>query len=81
MDYFLTTLQHLYDKRAQLNKLIFYRNQYGVTTKTGLKIAENHNKGDCKTERVEVRNLITHSTIKKNRSPVDIFHLPRYIVR
>lgn len=72
-----SSLQNVYDKRAQLNKLIFYRSHYGVTTSMSVKFVENIKKIYCKSERVDIRNLLTPPTIKRNKTPLQIFHLPR----
>lgn len=76
-DRFIYSLQNLYEKRAQVNKLFFYRSNHGITTNRDITLVEKNKNRYYKRERVELCKMFSRSTVKKNRPPLQIFHLPR----
>uniref|UniRef100_A0A1B6FHB6 SWIRM domain-containing protein n=1 Tax=Cuerna arida TaxID=1464854 RepID=A0A1B6FHB6_9HEMI len=78
-EHLYASLEIMNEQRALVNKLIFYRTQHGITTKTGMKVFEmERKKREEPFERVDIRNLAMPTTVKRKQTTRQIFHLPRY---
>ncbi|XP_054280912.1 transcriptional adapter 2-alpha-like isoform X1 [Macrosteles quadrilineatus] len=74
-----TSFELINEKRAEVNKLTFYRTQRGISHKWDLTIFEDQKiKRQQNGEIFDVRNIALPVSVKRKKPEIDIFHLPRF---
>lgn len=72
------SLERVNKMRFDINKLIYYRAQHGISCKSSLQIFEREKaKRTPREERQDVRSVILPEYAKRKKQPKEIFHLPK----
>lgn len=72
------SLERVNKMRFDINKLIYYRAQHGISCKSSMHIFEREKaKRIPKQERQDVRSVILPEYAKRKNQPKEIFHLPK----